>query len=128
MIAKTEEKFRIDQIQTATKEQLLLMLYDGVISTCEQAIKAIRADHIARAHNVLVKAQEIITELMDAQCLQVEEEIDGRLYRLYAYIRLRLIEANLNLDEELVEEVLTLIRPLSVIKRVHSWSSGMKFS
>ena len=78
----------------ASKQQLLLMLVDGAVKYTKIARLAIEKKDITRAHNELVRVQDIFTELMvtlDKSAGQVYED----LYKVYEYIKSRLIEANI---------------------------------
>lgn len=104
---------------TATKEKLLLMLYDGLVNALKQAIQAIEGKNIPKAHVNLMKSQEIITELMGT--LNMEYEISDNLYQLYDYYKRRLIAANFRKDPAIIEEVLGM-----VVKLRSAWAAAEK--
>ena len=100
-------QYRKTAIMTASGEKLLLMLYDRLVTNLKQAIQAIERKDTPHAHAFLMKGQNIIAELM--RTLKMEYEISSNLYRLYDYMRRRLIKANIKKDPAIVEEVLGIV-------------------
>ena len=96
--------YKQNSVKMASKQQLLLML----VKYTKIARLAIEKKDITRAHNELVRVQDIFTELMvtlDKSAGQVYED----LYKVYEYIKSRLIEANIKKDVAIIDEVLPLI-------------------
>jgi flagellar protein FliS len=105
-------KYLETQVKTASKEQLLLMLYDGAIRFAEQAKEKIEEKDYERMHNLLLRAQRIIMELMSTLNKKVGEEIYKSLMGLYGFIQLRLMRANLRRDKKCLEEALQILKHL----------------
>lgn len=97
-----------NKIFTATKEELTLMLYEGALKFCNQAIIAIENKKINDANNKIVKAQNVIRELQIT--LNKEYEIAIEFDRMYNYIYTRLIDANIKKDINILNEVSYIIR------------------
>lgn len=100
--------YKQNSVKMASKQQLLLMLVDGAVKYTKIARLAIEKKDITRAHNELVRVQDIFTELMvtlDKSAGQVYED----LYKVYEYIKSRLVEANIKKDVAIIDEVLPLI-------------------
>ena len=98
------------KIMTASPAELTLMLYDGAIKFCNIAIKGIEEKDIEKAHNNIIKVQNIINEFrytLDHK-YPVWEDFD----RVYEYLLRRLREANMKKDAEILEEVLTHLRTM----------------
>ena len=104
--------YRQTQAQTAAPGELVVMLYRGAVRFVSSAIEAIDSKDLAAAHNGLVRAQAIITELH--QTLDVEQggDIARNLAALYAFMNERLIEANVCKDAAPAREVAALLREL----------------
>jgi len=100
------------QVQTASKEQLLLMLYDGAIRFSEQAKSKIDEKDIEGSYHLLVKAKQIVVELLCSLDERVGKELYDNLCSLYNFIYIRLIEANIKKDKKLVDEALQILRTL----------------
>lgn len=107
---KAYDQYRTLSVQTAGPGKLLMMLYDGLVLFLKQAGKAIASGQPQEAHNFLIKAQDIVTEL--SCTLNMDYEISKNLFQLYAYLKRRLVEANLKKDEQIVEEALSLATEL----------------
>ena len=100
--------YKQNTVKMASKEQLLLMLVDGAVKYTKIARLAIEKNDIARAHTELIRVQDIFTELMvtlDTNAGQTYED----LFRVYEYIKSRLVQANIKKDVAIIDEVLPLI-------------------
>lgn len=51
-----------NKVMTASPAELTLMLYDGAIKFCNIAIRAIEEGDVEKAHNNIVKVENIIDE------------------------------------------------------------------
>lgn len=103
--------YRQNQVNTSSKEKLVLMLYDGAIKFLNKAIDAIDNNKPAEAHENLVRSQDIIIGLMSGLDLKVGKLAED-LFNLYEYMHYRLIEANTKKDKEIALEVLNMIKEL----------------
>jgi flagellar protein FliS len=112
-------QYRATAIATANPEKLLLMLYDGLLSSLRQARQALDSGEIQAAHRLLIKGQDIVSELN--RTLNRDYEISGSLSRLYDYLYRRLVEANLKKDPAALDEVLELISGLRA-----AWAEAME--
>ncbi|MGB4302360.1 MAG: flagellar export chaperone FliS [Syntrophomonadaceae bacterium] len=110
MHAQVYDQYRKTTVETLSPAKLLLMLYDGALNSLRNAQKAIEEKDISQAHNQLIKAQDIIAELMAT--LNMEVPISRQLYALYDYIQRRLIEANINKDIAIIDEAYQFISEL----------------
>jgi flagellar protein FliS len=108
---KTREYLKT-QVQTASREQLVLMLYDGAIRFSEQARDRITAEDYEEAHNFLIRAQNIVLELLYALDRKTGGEVADNLASLYTYCYNRLVEANVHHLPEKVEESNSVLRGL----------------
>ena len=87
----------------AKPEELTLMLYNGAIKFLQQAKMAIENKDLAKANSLILKTQDIITELMITR--NTDYEVSISLHALYDYMKQRLIEANMAKDITVLEEV-----------------------
>ncbi len=108
-----------EKIMNASPAQLTLMLYDGAIKFCNIAIAAIEKNDIEKAHNNIVKAENIIAEFRAT--LNFKYPVAQDFENVYAYIARRLIEANIKKDVEILEEVLEHLREMR-----NTWEEVMK--
>lgn len=98
--------YQQNSIKTASRERLLLMLYEGLVKFLKISIIAIDEKDIEKANTYLKKAKAIITELMCSLNMEEGGEIAQSLMLMYDYMFRRLLEANLKKDKEIAEEVL----------------------
>ncbi len=103
--------YKQNQINTASSEKLVLMLYDGAGKFIKQAIKAMENCDIQTANNNLLRSQDIISELM-ANLNYEAGPIAQQYYTLYEYMHYRLVQANLKKDIPDAKEVLEMIGEL----------------
>jgi flagellar protein FliS len=110
--AKQAEQYKKNQIETATPEEILIMLYEGAIRFSLIAKKAIAAQDTEKANANLIKAQHIVREFMDSLDMEIGGEMALNLYRLYEYLHYRLVQANIKKDVAIIDEVLDHLRSL----------------
>ena len=102
MLANPYQQYQHSSVLTASPAELTLMLYNGAIKFCNQAIEALEQKDIKKSHYALIRAQDIIGELkvtLDPK-YPVWKEMDA----LYEYIKELLIEANINKETQKVQE------------------------
>ena len=92
--------YKKTSVGTASKEQVLLMLYQAAIKNCKQAIVAIENNEIARKGEYIGKLQDIIIELNNCLDFEVGGDIALELSSLYDYIIHASTQANMNIDSE----------------------------
>lgn len=111
--------YKNNSIQTASPAELTLMLYEGAIKFSNIAIMAIEKGDIQKAHDNIVKTENIIMEFRSTldHKYPVWEDFD----RVYDYIYRRLVEANMKKDKEILEEALGYIREMR-----DTWKDVMK--
>lgn len=101
-------QYNNSKIMTASPAELTLMLYEGAIKFCNIAIMGIEQNNIEKAHNNIVKAENIIMEFKAT--LNHKYPVAMEFENVYNYVYDRLIEANVKKDKEILEEVLEHLR------------------
>ncbi len=104
------DKYLENTISTASKEELTLMLYDGALKFCNQAIVALEGKDLAKASTLNMRVQNIIREFQ--LTLDMKYEISKNFSLLYDYIFRRLIDANITKDVTILQEVRGLLKEL----------------
>lgn len=104
-------EYRQVQIQTASQEQLILMMYEHAIKSIQAAREAMPNKKYDTVSNNIIKAQDIVTELMVSLKMEAGP-IAQNLYRLYDYMNRRLIAANMKKEPAILEEVEKLLSDL----------------
>lgn len=99
-------QYQNNQVATASREQILIMLYDGAIRFVRQAIFAIEDGDRAQKIKSIDKAVAIIAEFRNTLDHQIGGEITANLDALYEYMLRELIKGNAASD----------IKPLRVVE------------
>jgi flagellar protein FliS len=89
------------------------MLYEGLIKYVRHGKSALEDEQNKDAHEKLLQAQDIVTELMSSLDMEVGGEVAEELYMLYDFILNNLIEANVENDPSKLEEVLPILNDLN---------------
>ena len=103
------------QIKTANRGKLIVLLYQGAVRFMRKAQMQLDDKDMEGKGNSLIRAQDIILELLyalDPQMLESGNELAVNLQRLYLYSYRRLVHANINLDPEPINEVILLLNNL----------------
>jgi flagellar secretion chaperone FliS len=97
-----------------TKDQgtLILMLYDGAIRFLKTALIKLNNQDLEKAHQYIVKAKNIVSELMTSLKTDDRNKVATDLKSLYTYMFNRLIDANIQKDASYVYEVQELLEEL----------------
>ena len=98
------------KIMTASPAELVLMLYDGAIKFCNIAIMGIQEKDIEKAHNNIIKVERILREFLNT--LDHKYPVAKDFENVYNYLIRRLHEANIQKDEEILQEVLKHLRTM----------------
>ena len=104
------DRYKNHSVNTAAKEELTLMLYDGAVKFCNQAIVAMENKDPIKANEYIQKVQNIIREFQ--LTLDKKHDIAHQLNQLYDYLYRRLVEANIKKDMNILDEVRKYLRDL----------------
>jgi flagellar secretion chaperone FliS len=106
------EQYKQSQIETATPERLLVMLYEGAIKFLNLAIQAIDEKQWETSHRNILKAEAILLELMSVLDMDIGGEMANNLFNLYDYMYRLLVKANIEHKSEVLKEVVGLLENL----------------
>lgn len=106
------KQYQKSNIETASREQILIMLYDGAIQFLNKAKIAMENKEIENTHNNLMGAQRIIQEFINTLDREVAPQLVDNLTSLYEYFIRRLVEANMKQKLEPINEVLGYLKSL----------------
>jgi flagellar protein FliS len=108
--------YQATQISTATKEQLLLITYDIGIKACRMAEAALDVKdankNLGVANREILRAQEVIRELMVTLNTERGGEMAQSLMRIYDYMYQLLVDANIKKEAENVRTVRGMMEEL----------------
>jgi flagellar protein FliS len=101
-------------VAAADPHRLVAMLYEGFLEALAEARGAMRQREIERKGRALTRAMMIVEEgLRGALNHQAGGALAHDLDRLYGYVSMQLLQANLRNDEALIDECQRLVQPLS---------------
>ena len=100
------QKYKTTSIQSASREKLLLMMYEGAIKFTKLAIQAAEEKKIADRGMNIGRAYDIVMELNNTLDHKVGGDISKNLEQLYMYMTELFTKANLTGDPAPLREVL----------------------
>lgn len=100
--------YKNNSVNYASKEQLLLMLVDGAVKFAKIARQAMADNDIKKAHENVVKTEDIFTELMATLDTSAGKWAEN-MFAIYRFINEKLFEANMKKDINIMDEVMPLI-------------------
>jgi flagellar protein FliS len=109
--AATQAAYRRGAVMTATREQLVVLLYDGARRFLRKAAIAMRAREVEAAHKALRSAERIIDHL-DGTLDMDQGDLAQRLRAVYRFYLRHLNEARMTLDADKVEAVSNMLGEL----------------
>lgn len=121
--AKQAATYKRNQIETATPEEILIMLYEGAIRFLVLTQKAKAENNVEKFHQNIIKAQHIISEFMESLDMEIGGDMAVNLYQLYEYLHYRLVQANIKKEVAMVDEVLEHLRSLKA-----TWEEAIRIA
>lgn len=97
-------------VNEADPHRLVQMLLDGALEKIAVAKGLITRNETAKKGEAIGRAISIVSGLRSILDMSAGGEIAANLDNLYEYIERRLLEANLNNDVDILDEVLSLLR------------------
>ena len=107
---KPWQSYRQVATATASKGQLVLMLFEGIVRYLDRSLTGFDLEDPAECNqtinNNILRAQDIIRELDGSLNMEAGGEISTTLRNLYHYFDRRLLESNVRKDAEGIKEVI----------------------
>lgn len=113
--------YKKTSVETASKEQILLMLYQAAIKNCKKAIEAIEQKNLAKKGEHIGKMQDIVVELSNSLDFEVGGDVAKELASLYDYILYSSTQANIKIDKTQLEGCLKVLNTL-----YDGWTEAIK--
>ncbi len=113
--------YKKTSVETASKEQILLMLYQAAIKNCKKAMDAIDQKNIAKKGEYIGKMQDIVVELSNSLDFEVGGDVAKELSSLYDYILYASTQANIKIDKQHLEGCLRVLNTL-----YDGWTEAIK--
>jgi flagellar protein FliS len=121
-LAKTNPIFAYTEtrIKTASQGQLIIMLYNEAVKRLDHALDLLERNNsgkknpnrIEQISKSILKAQEIVTELMVSLDFDQGGEIAKNLFSLYTWFNQELLAANINQDPQRLSAVRNMLNDL----------------
>ena len=106
------QKYKTSAIQSASREKILLMLYEGAIRFTKMAIIACEKKDIAERGINIGRAFDIIMELNNTLDHKIGGPIAANLEQLYMFMTDQLTKANVSGDPEPLRSVVKVLETL----------------
>ena len=112
--AHPSQRYREVQVNTASKDDLLLLLVNGGVRFAEAGLAELKKDEedVSLRSEKLVRAQKIVLELISSLSPVIGLDLYNNLQELYRFTFSRIFEGNVRGDAELVEEGVILFRQI----------------
>lgn len=110
MSVSARETYLATQVLTAPPQKLHLLLVEAAIRACEKARAFWQQKQDPQATEALIRAQEIMSELVAGLNRQAEPRLVRQVASLYLFIYRNLLEASFLRDEKKLEDALRVLR------------------
>lgn len=105
-------KYKQASVLTASREQILLMMYEGAIKFTKIAISAMEEKRIADRGTNILRAYDIVMELHTTLDHKVGGELAKQLEDLYLFMMDQYTKANIKSDVEPLKSNLKILENL----------------
>jgi flagellar protein FliS len=120
MSVRTASPYQEHAVSTAEPVKLVEMLYEGAVRFILRGKQSIEEQDAEAAHNNILRAFAIVAELRATLNLAEGGEIAANLERCYEYVLYLLQEANINKQQQQLDDALRVIQPL-----LDAWRQGV---
>ncbi|MBE7411653.1 MAG: flagellar export chaperone FliS [Leptospiraceae bacterium] len=100
------DQYKKNEVATVSQGKLIVMLYEGAIRFLKIASENMTPRKYDLVNNNIIKAQDIVTELILALNMDEGGKMANDLLSIYVYIKKRLLEANMKKDSAIINEIL----------------------
>ncbi|RME14215.1 MAG: flagellar export chaperone FliS [Bdellovibrio sp.] len=106
------QKYKKTSIHSASREKLLLMMYEGAMKFVKKAIMACEEKDIAARGENIGRAYDVIMELNNTLNHEIGGEVAKNLEQLYIFMLEQLTKANINGDPQPLKDTLKILNTL----------------
>lgn len=107
------QEYQNNNVETADGKELIIMLYEGAIRFLKLSKDNLESYRTYdKANTYILRAQDILTELMVSLDMEKGGEIAGNLMNLYVFMKKQLIEANIEKNATKVDSVILYLEEL----------------
>ncbi len=105
-------KYKQTSVTTASRGQVLLMLYESAIKHTKRAIEGLNEKNLAKKGEALLKVQDIVNELSLSLNHEVGGNVSQELDRLYNFIIDQITTANMKNEVKPLHDALKILETL----------------
>lgn len=105
-------KYRENQVLTASREQLVVLTYDGILRFLGRACRGLEAGDYHEKHLGLARAQALIMDLARSLDRAASPELAANLSAVYAYWLDELATADAGDDQPRIQAIMALVAEL----------------
>lgn len=106
------QKYKNASVLSASKEQILLMLYEAAIKFTKLAIQAIETKNIAERGKNIMRAYDIVAEFQVSLDHKVGGDLPKQLDQLYTFMLDQYTKANIQGDVAALKSCLQILENL----------------
>lgn len=110
--ANAGNAYKSNEVMTAPKKKLVIMLYEGAVKNLKLAKIAMEEQNIEKTNAAFIKTQNILTELMSTLNFDQGGDIAKNLMALYQYMYQRTVSANIEKNQDTADEVIGYLEEL----------------
>jgi flagellar protein FliS len=107
------KKYKANSVQTASREKILLMLYEAAIKFTKKAIAACEEKNISERGYNIGRAFDIVNELNNSLNHNVSQDLCKNLEQLYMFITDQFVQANITGNPKHLRDALKVLETLS---------------
>ena len=100
------KQYQASNVNTATPEKLMIMMFDGALQFLQKAKVAIAEGNLKERSQNIDGARKIIRELMRTIDLEIGNDVSKQLFKLYNKMAMNLIKANVQRNAALIDTVI----------------------
>jgi len=98
-------QYRKNQLETATPEEILILLYDAAINFLNKAKVSLDQKEYVQFSKDVMNCRNIIMEFINTLDMENGGKVAGTLHSLYRYYHMVLVKSELNKNLDGIEEV-----------------------
>jgi flagellar secretion chaperone FliS len=106
------QSYRKTDVSTSDPVKLVIMCYEGAIDSLKLAKEKLKEKDYEKKAKAIIKAQDIIVELLCSLDLKKGGAIASNLSGLYNYMLRRILHGDVNRDMGAIDEVIGMLNEL----------------
>ncbi len=109
MQSSARDNYLVTEVMTATPQKLQLMLIEAAIRSAERARQHWQANEEEQACESLVRAQQVMSEMLGGLNREVDSELVKKVAAVYLFVFRSLMEANHQRSEQKLDDAISVL-------------------